>query len=290
VDLDGDGRIDVLSGSYSRRQKDMAGLFQVLWGQKDGSFRPAEVLNGTDGQPLIIPASKELDADKICTRPFAADLDGDGKLDLVVGNFRGTFAFFRGEGGGRFAPQPSWLKGLEVEGHSDPCVVDWDGDGLLDIVSGSDGGGVLWFKNVGSRTEPRFAARQTLLPAVDSRSVQVTISGEELQDSETRLGDAHVTKPGRFTRVWVDDVNGDGKLDVLVGDFWDLTLPAPGIDLATARQRLTAWEKEQTRVELHFENGRMVRAVPAKDDKAQKERDKIVRDVGTGFVWVLYGK
>jgi hypothetical protein len=49
VDLDGDGHLDILSGSYSRMDKDMAGLIQVLYGKGDGTFRKAEVLKGTDG-------------------------------------------------------------------------------------------------------------------------------------------------------------------------------------------------------------------------------------------------
>ena len=55
VDLDGNGTSDILSGSYSRMEQPMAGLFQVLWGQADGTFKKAETLNGSDGQPLIIP-------------------------------------------------------------------------------------------------------------------------------------------------------------------------------------------------------------------------------------------
>ncbi|NJN14803.1 MAG: hypothetical protein HC813_04155 [Planctomycetes bacterium] len=39
MDLNGDGNIDILSGSYSRQDRDMAGLFQVLWGREDGTSR-----------------------------------------------------------------------------------------------------------------------------------------------------------------------------------------------------------------------------------------------------------
>jgi len=53
VDLDGDGNRDILSGSYSRMGEDMAGLFQVLWGQRGGKFKKAAELNGTDGKPLV---------------------------------------------------------------------------------------------------------------------------------------------------------------------------------------------------------------------------------------------
>ncbi len=84
----------------------MAGLFQVLHGKADGTFRRAEVLKGTDGEPLIIPLNGRQMTENICTRPFAVDWDGDGRLDLVVGNFAGTFHLFKGQGKGKFRRCP----------------------------------------------------------------------------------------------------------------------------------------------------------------------------------------
>ena len=111
MDIDGDGHRDILSGSYSRMEQDMAGLFQVLHGKADGTFRRAEVLKGTDGEPLIIPIKgREQMTENICTRPFAVDWDGDGQLDLVVGNFAGTFYWFKGQGKGKFPPRPELIK------------------------------------------------------------------------------------------------------------------------------------------------------------------------------------
>src|SRR5262249_12451896 len=134
-------------------ERDMAGLFQVLYGKADGTFRKAEVLKGTDGKPLIIPTKGEDQVtEKICTRPFAVDWDGDGHLDLVVGNFAGTFYWFNGQGKRKFLPKPELSKhgGAPVRtpgAHSDPVVIDLDGDGSLDLVSGSSGGGVYWARN-----------------------------------------------------------------------------------------------------------------------------------------------
>src|SRR5687767_6051347 len=108
-------------------EQDMAGLFQVLRGKPDGSFHKAEALKGTDNKPLIIPAKgEEQMTEKICTRPFAIDWNSDGALDLVVGNFTGTFYWFKGEGQGKFQPKAQKIldaeeKPLKIEGHhSDP--------------------------------------------------------------------------------------------------------------------------------------------------------------------------
>ena len=49
-------------------EQKMAGLFQVMYGNGDGTFRKAEVLKGTDGQPLIIPTKGENEiTETICT-------------------------------------------------------------------------------------------------------------------------------------------------------------------------------------------------------------------------------
>src|SRR5260370_16721867 len=124
-------------------EKDRAGLFEVLCGKGDGTFRKAEVLKGTDGKPLIIPAEGDAQlTEKICTRPFAVDWDGDGHLDLVVGNFSGTFYWFKGQGKGKFLPKPEPIKvggsPLRINrAHSNPFVIDLDRDGSLHLVTWS---------------------------------------------------------------------------------------------------------------------------------------------------------
>ena len=116
MDLNADGITDVLSGSYAPTKGDegvMAGTFYVLWGSAEG-FSAAEPLLGSDGERLMLPQAESkprVDQNRICTRPTAVDLNGDGELDLVSGNFKGTFAVFAGEGEGRFAPAASWLLG-----------------------------------------------------------------------------------------------------------------------------------------------------------------------------------
>ena len=235
MDINGDGHRDILSGSYSRMEEAMAGLFQVLYGNPDRTFRKAQVLNGTDGQPLIIPISgEEQQTENICTRPFAVDWDADGHLDLVVGNFTGTFYWFKGEGEGKFQPRPHAIKAgeqpLRIEGaHSDPFAVDWDGDGDLDLLSGSSKGGVQLAENrAGKGKLPDLRPFTWLIQP--GRAVQY---GQPLSEEQ-------LNGPTTSTRVWADDVNGDGKLDLLVGDSVTVLSPAKGLSALAFKQKFAA--------------------------------------------------
>src|SRR5205809_3265815 len=210
--------------------KDMAGLFQVLYGKGDGTFRKAEVLKGTDGKPLIIPTKGDAQlTEKICTRPFAVDWDGDGHLDLVVGNFSGTFYWFKGQGKGKFLPTPELIKSggspLRIPGvHSDPFVIDWDGDGSLDLVSGSSDGGVYWARNKAGKG--KVPDLEPFRPLVKPRTLWWWATGPPYPVKPGQpLREGDLTGPTRATRVWVADVNGDGKLDLLVGDCVTLVSP-----------------------------------------------------------------
>jgi len=46
------------------------------------------------------------------------------------------------------------------------------------------------------------------------------------------------------TRVWVDDVNGDGKLDILVGDNVSLISSADGLSEDEFKKRLGEWKRK----------------------------------------------
>jgi FG-GAP-like repeat len=288
VDLDGDGRRDILSGSYSRMEQPMAGLFQVLWGQPGGAFKQAAVLSGTDGKPLIIPVNGDNWIENICTRPFAVDWDGDGHLDLVVGNFAGTFYVFKGQGKGKFVPKPDEIKAgaaaLKIEGHhSDPFVVDWDGDGDLDLLSGSSEGGVQWAENrAGPGQPPRLERFQPLIK-----------HGAQLDYGQI-LREEDLKEPLSCTRVWVDDFNSDGKLDILVGDLAPLISPAGSLTEAEFKDKFAAWTKSTNEVLTQL-NGTGNDA--KKRNEAQKryqdlynQRSQFMHEDRTGFVWLYLRK
>jgi len=265
----------------------MAGLFQVLKGQHDGSFKTAEALNGTDGNPLMIPVEGDNWIDNICTRPFAVDWDGDNDLDLVVGNFTGTFYLFTGEGKGKFLPKPEQIKGgnqpLKIEGHhSDPFVVDWDHDGDLDLLSGSSDGGVQLAENrAGPGKPPELEAFRSLIER-----------GPQVHDGQI-LRDEDLKGPTSSTRIWVADVNGDGKLDILTGDLVTLVSPADKLDPKAFQQKFADWKKsfEDTLKELNSTTDEKQRTEASrKFQDLYGKRGEFMKEDRTGFVWLYRQK
>jgi hypothetical protein len=268
----------------------MAGLFQVLWGKPDGTFKAAEELKGTNDEPLVIPLGPDKNAwiDGICTRPTAVDWNADGKLDLVVGNFTGTFYLFTGEGKGRFVPKGELITAddgpLKIDGHhSDPFFIDWDGDGDLDLLSGSSHGGVQWAENVaGSGKAPQFKLFQALIEP-----------GAALPSGQP-LGEADLKRPNTSTRIWVDDINADGKLDILVGDTVTLVSPAKGLSEEQLKTASEEWQKEWQAAIAALNASSDDQAKQAKaQERAQqvyRDRARFVTEEMTGFVWLYLRK
>lgn len=297
MDLNRDGVIDILSGSYSRMDQSMAGLFQVLYGVEGGGFQKATPVLGSDGEPLVIYTGEEevkADSGKICTRPTAADIDGDGLLDIVSGNFGGTFAVFWGGEDG-FDPHSSMLKDtkgeeLTVQHHSDPVLVDWDADGDLDLVTGSGFGGVSMFPNIGTKTEPRF-----------DDSVVLVKQPRPNRGGTALYGDDQVQAPGESTRVQVADINGDGKLDLLLGDSVRLSSPAKGLSEAECLKRAAAWDVEASAVYAKAPVVKDWDNMTPEESAAQlahskemgalyEKRAEFIDERSTGFVWALIRK
>lgn len=290
MDLNGDSINDILSGSYSRTdEQPMAGLFQILLGNKDGTFKKPEVVKGTDDKPLIIPSKGENDIiESICTRPTAVDWDSDGDLDLVVGNFAGKFWLFSGEGAGKFNPVPQTLKAgdsaLKLMGkhavHGDPFVIDWDKDGDLDILSGSSAGGVQWAENTAGAKKPAVL-----------KPFATLIAGPAEVKGECRPNEVSV--PDGSTRVWVADINHDGKLDVLVGDTINLISPAKDLGEEEFKKQYDAWKAEMaglTKQTEGVEDQEKLGPIYEKMSKMhEKRRDFMIED-RTGFVWLYLQK
>ncbi|MGB0425141.1 MAG: T9SS type A sorting domain-containing protein, partial [Flavobacteriales bacterium] len=97
--------------------------------------------------------------------PAFGDLDGDGDLDMVLGEEQGVMHYFQNNAGvGAVmdlqlsvpAMVDASLTTIDVGQYATPQLYDVDGDGLLDILSGEKNGTLTLFLNTGSLTEYEF--------------------------------------------------------------------------------------------------------------------------------------
>ena len=189
-DLDGDGRPDLVAGV-------VGGAFEA--GAEAGRtlYRFRNTPGG--GFERLPPPVRGLDVGED-SRPALGDLDGDGDLDLVVGNSIDLAArtgaelvFFRNEGTPTAPDLRLETRTLaDLDGHfsAAPALGDLDGDGDLDLVVGGFDGTLRVFLNDGAAAfTPADAAALGL--------------GADLgQNSSPALG----------------DLDGDGDPDLVVGE------------------------------------------------------------------------
>jgi hypothetical protein len=103
--------------------------------------------------------------------PCVEDLDGDGIREMNSNSYGpGHCYVFWGLTDHRFAAREQLVDKAGVPIRSVPvqkrnhqsfgsffALVDWDGDGLWDVITGSENGSVTFFRNIGGKTSPAFA-------------------------------------------------------------------------------------------------------------------------------------
>ena len=117
ADLDGDGSLDIVFGNSD------SSVNHVYLNNGTGGFPSQTVVSGAD-------ANQTWDID-------LADVDYDGDVDVIAGNFNGPNRLFLNNGAAAFTPRPN-LSSNSFDTQS-LATGDIDGDGTLDLVVGNVG-------------------------------------------------------------------------------------------------------------------------------------------------------
>ncbi|NNF58697.1 MAG: hypothetical protein HKN04_10700 [Rhodothermaceae bacterium] len=186
ADLDNDDDLDLLVGGFNGRMallRNTGSATAPQYELEDERYQNIDV-----GQYI---------------RPTFGDLDGDGDLDLLTGEANGRLKVYRNTGTAQNAAFLTEANGAPVAADttyraaiglpedlgsdSAPALADLDGDGDLDLLSGTTEGSLRFFRNTGSATAPQF---------VEESGVPVF---------------RPTTTPA------LGDLNDDGDLDLLLG-------------------------------------------------------------------------
>jgi hypothetical protein len=213
-DFNRDGKLDLVIANSLVNKEGQRGSVCVLLGNGDGTFQAA-VHYQAGPHPAFVAV---------------ADLDRDGKLDLIVVNGfdDGSVSVFRGKGNGTFYKPAHYPAGA----HLGPVVAaDFDGDGKLDLVVANGASSTLSYLrgngdgtfqkaiSIPTRKRPHTVVagdfnrdgKLDLAVSIHDGNVVSVLLGKGDGTFHTAVDYATGIGPGPLA---VADFNNDGKLDL----------------------------------------------------------------------------
>ena len=155
VDVNADGLMDIVVGNRFEWDTIIDKSYLVLLINIGTSTEPAFEVSDRDwlGLSAYNPDVRSL-------APAFGDLDGDGDLDLLIGDRQGFVHYLENTAGNGqpmvFDSPVFFWKDINVGAYSTPFIFDINKDGLLDLVIGERAGNINYLPNIGTTNNPDF--------------------------------------------------------------------------------------------------------------------------------------
>ncbi|MBW2388219.1 MAG: VCBS repeat-containing protein, partial [Deltaproteobacteria bacterium] len=211
ADLDGDGDLDAVAAAFTGDT--------VLWLENDGSSPPAFT-------PRVISATANG-----ARAVFAADLDGDGDIDVLsASSVDRRIAWYENDGA---SPPGFTTRTIDsgMNGANSVFAIDFDGDGDTDVLATAEFDLVRWYENDGAAL-PVFTIRTIDTPNIPSSVTAADVDGDgdldaiATRDTGVEWYESDGASPPSFTTrtvesdgggFWITtaDMDRDGDLDLI---------------------------------------------------------------------------
>lgn len=220
VDYNGDGRSDIVTGSF------YGGLSFVFLRKPHGTFDEAEVVENSFGELQLVDR-------RYNSTIFVFDWNHDGNNDLLLGRQLRWVSNLGSNANPRYGAALELVPGFpKLNGV--PHVADWDSDGDADLIV-ANRSEVVWYRNSAKIGIPQLDFAEVL---IDKSTVGQIDPDVMVRNDEARQS---VARP---YSVCTTDFNGDGKLDLILGDGYATRKEVIDRErVATARDQRAAFAK-----------------------------------------------
>lgn len=252
-DYNSDGLLDIVVGNYGYYVNGV-------------TYRSGLALlenTGTAQLPAYKLISRDYESVSALNRKFIAptfgDMDNDGDMDMIVGEFDGFLHYYENTAGtnnpANFVISMLNMFSIDVGQFSTPFIYDVNGDGLPDLLVGEKTGNINYFENGGTPTTMLFDAQPTnsffgqvdvripgfpngysspFISPLDTTGKLYLLSGCE--EGVIRVYDFNADSiyggmfrkkfnyyssisEGERTSPAIADITGDGRYEMLVGNY-----------------------------------------------------------------------